>query len=139
MARRTRRNLDEAFESEGIENQDDVAVVEENYQEPETFAEAKGVPANAHKKEIAKKEAAQKKTLEPQGVLYTHKKGEKCVKVIVKHQSVGEVYVGNMIRHKDGLGPLIKKWKEEGSWCEPHELKDKIAQVRAKLPALKKR
>lgn len=101
----------------------------------ETFAESKGLPANAHAKTLAKKaakEKAQKKTRASES-FYTTKNPDKIVKIIVNSGAVHEVYVGNAKRHKEHLDVLVKQWKKEGVWVEAHEVKEKISAIRAGL------
>lgn len=104
----------------------------------ETFAEAKGLPANAHAKALAKEKSKIK--IEPHAAFYTSK-GTKIIKVVVKAQGSHEVYIGNMIRHKADLNPIIDKWKKEGKWVEPLPslVKEKVLALRAQIIPKKKK
>lgn len=105
------------------------------------FAEAVGLPANQQAKALARKEAEEKKLAEPQMSFYTVKAPNKVVKQIVKMKGVYEVYIGNLKRHKDGLEPMILKWKEEKMWVEPHLVPEMIKAIRldlAKKPKAKR-
>lgn len=106
---------------------------QENEQE-KTFAEAEGLPANAHAKKLAKEKSKKKKV--EQGVFYTQK-GDKVVKMIVKPGRVFTVYIGNLKRHKDGLAGPIKEWQAQGAWVKPHEIEQKIAELKKQLEAKK--
>lgn len=105
----------------------------------QTFAESAGTPANAHAKELAKKESAAKKHVEPSASFYTLKGLSKVIKTIVKQRGVFEVYVGNKDRHEENLKVLIESWKKQGLWLEPHQVKEKILAIRANLPKEKRK
>ena len=128
MAKRSRVSRQDSEFGEPVET--------EEAEQQETFADQKGSAANEHAKALAKAKA--KKRVIPSGVFYTLKGAKKVVKVIVKHSGVHEVYVGNKERHKDGLAPLMKQWQAAGAWVEPHAVKEKIAEIRAKLPKASK-
>jgi hypothetical protein len=102
------------------------------FEQAKTFAEQDGTPGNKHAKELARMEQALKKREVPRGSFYTAQ-GKKVLKIMVKADRVLQVYVGNLVRHKDGLDPVIARWKKEGHWVEPHAVKAKIAALRAEL------
>ncbi len=137
---RRNRNQEEPAEAQGLPE----SVEEAN---AETFAEAQGLPANAHAKKIAKEkskkdiEAAEakaklladekegkKRPPTPAGIFYTRKGEHKIIKLSVKKDpiKVFSIYVGNIKKHKESLDPLIKHWKKEGVWLEPHEVDAKV-------------
>ena len=99
----------------------------------ETFAESAGTPANAHAKKLAKQKSALKKSSEPSGAFYMVKNLTKVVKVLVKKSGVFQIYVGSLKRNKAELDAVIARWKKQGEWCEPHEAKAKIEEIRKAL------
>jgi len=123
MARRNKRNEEvEASDAEqSLEQASD-----------QTFAESSGLPANEHAKKLAKEKSKRPPT--PKGVFYTQKEKEKVVKLIVKKDKVFSVYVGSMKKHKDALAGMVKKWKEEGVWLEPHQVEAKLSEAMGKAP-----
>lgn len=117
---------------------EELASEDESKPQDETFAEAKGLPANAHAKALAKEKAKAKP--EPHASFYTQK-GQKIIKVVVKVHGHLEVYIGNMVRHKADLNPIVDKWKKEGKWVEPLPslIKEKILALRAQIVPKKKK
>lgn len=105
---------------------------EELSDEGETFAESKGLPANAHAKALAKQKSKQKP--EEHLAFYTQK-GDKVIKVIVKKRGSHEVYIGNMKRHRSSLEPFIEKWKREGKLTQPlpELVKENILKLRSQI------
>ncbi|CAB4170116.1 hypothetical protein UFOVP903_56 [uncultured Caudovirales phage] len=99
----------------------------------ESFAKAEGSTANAHAKKLAKRTSVEKKTGEPRSVFYTMKGLYKIIKVIVKARGVYEVYVGSLKRNKVDLETMIKLYKKEGTWVEPHAVKQAIEDGRKGL------
>ncbi len=122
MGRRKRIVSSEDGVVQGVELEDAPA--------DETFAEAKGIPANVHAKKLAKEKS--KKAKVPAGVFYTQK-GNKVLKMIVKPGGMHSVFIGHAIKHKDVLAGSIKGWKAEGAWAESHEIPAKKAQILASL------
>jgi|KBSSwiStaDraftv2_1062776.scaffolds.fasta_scaffold55321_6 hypothetical protein len=100
----------------------------------ETFAEAKGMPANAHAKKLAQEKSRKAKSSYP--IFYT-KKGQKVLKLIAKPGKTVSVYIGNLSpkKHKVALESLIKKWKEDGIWLEEHQAKEKMSAIQAEYAA----
>ena len=117
---------------------------EGGFESGETFVDSEGTPANKHAKELAKQKASDLKNVEPRLSFYTVKGGGrdlesgKVVKIIVKARGVYEVYVGNLKRNGEQLQGLVKIWQKEGAWAEPHQVKELVKELRAKLPKAKK-
>lgn len=134
VAKRTRRARAQSEESFGEAVEIDETPEAKEDAAP-TFAEAKGSEANQHAKAIAKKQAAAKKAGIPSEHFFTMK-GTKVLKVIVKKLAVHEVYLGNIKKkaHKQGLDVFIAQAKKENVWVEAHAMKDKIQEIRTKLP-----
>lgn len=120
MARKNRKN-EEKLESGAEVSQGSV--------DP-TFAESVGLPANEHAKKLAKQKSKSEPTAK--GVFYTQKEKEKIIKLIVKKDKVYSVYLGSLKKHKDALGGMIKRWKEEGVWLEPHQVEAKLDEMMGK-------
>lgn len=97
---------------------------------PETFKEAKGLPANVHAKKLAQEKSKKEKAKSAFPIYYSQK-GLKVLKFIVKPGKTISVYIGNMSpkKHKVALQSMIAKWKADGVWVEEHAAKALFSKI----------
>ncbi len=128
MAKRKSKSAEDLneFEVEALEDGEVLPEVAD-----ETFAEAKGTPANVHAKKLAKEKSDKPKA--PSGTFYTQK-GNKILQIIVKPHGTHQVFIANAVKHKSMMEGFVKKWKKEGIWAEGFQAKEKIEALRAALP-----
>lgn len=86
----------------------------------------RGNPSN----EWAKKLAQEKSNRKPKPVktLFTSKDG-KILKIDVKPNGQYTSYVGNAVKNKNELKPIIDNWIKEGVWVNEYELESKISEI----------
>lgn len=92
----------------------------------EKIENERGNPANEWAKKLAQEKANRKaKSVK---TLFTSKDG-KVLKVDVKPNGQYTSYVGNAVKNKNELKPLIDNWIKEGIWVNEYELESKISEI----------
>jgi len=92
----------------------------------EKIENERGNPANEWAKKLAQEKANRK--AKPVKTLFTSKDG-KVLKVDVKPNGQYTSYVGNAVKNKNELKPLIDNWIKEGIWVNEYELESKISEI----------
>lgn len=104
-------------------------------QKDATFAEAKGSEPNQHAKKLAKEKAKKDSEVIPSSSFYIEI-GDKVQKITVKPNGTHTIYIGSLAKHKDGLLPLIAKWKKDGVYhgrMNDDSFKELVQKLRASL------